>query len=327
MFEKIFIRPSGRFFLLLGLFLFFLAIASALQVLVIIPFAGLSSADELAKIEDLLSDFSNPSLVQGMKLAQALSAIVAFIVPALVFAYLTHPFSSPQAAEIFAYEGRKWRETFSYLKISRYFNLIFFPVILLLVFAAMPLINWTGELNSHFSLPDFLSGIETSMKASEERLKELTEAFLRMNGIGDLLLNLLVIALLAAVGEELLFRGAMQNVLAEWTKNIHISVLLTAILFSALHFQFYGFLPRMLLGILLGYLYVWSGSLWLPVLFHFFNNGFAVLFTFLIQQGVISENAETIGAGEGEMILVGTSAALSATLMYFLWKQRIRTAQ
>ena len=112
-----------------------------------------------------------------------------------------------------------------------------------------------------------------------------------MDGIGDLVVNLIIVALLAAVGEELLFRGSMQNIFLEWTKNKHAAVWITAVLFSALHAQFYGFLPRMLLGVVLGYLYIWSGSLWLSMLFHFLNNGLAVLFSYLIAKGTISETS------------------------------------
>lgn len=354
MFEKIFITPSGKFFLLLGLFLLFLGIASVVQVLVMLPFAGISSFNDIAKIENLLSDMSNPGIVQGMKIAQALSAVLAFIVPSFLFAYLVPPKSLPDCVtsedkQVSSPKGRtcstnplpflppspyplsfgegqvvRWRGAFSYLKINKGFIILLLPVIIILVFAAMPVINFTGELNSHLSLPDFLSGLENSMRESEDRMKVITDAFLQMNGIGDLLINILVIALLAAVGEELLFRGCFQNILVQWTKNIHIAIWLTAILFSALHFQFYGFLPRMLLGVLLGYLYVWSGSLWLPILFHFLNNGLAVLFAYLIGKGLLTENAETVGVGESELMFVFISAALSAWLMYFVWRRKIQ---
>jgi hypothetical protein len=134
--------------------------------------------------------------------------------------------------------------------------------------------------------------------------------------------NLIIVALLAAVGEELLFRGAMQNIIIEWTKNKHTAVWITAILFSAMHAQFYGFLPRMLLGVVLGYLYIWSGSLWLSMLFHFLNNGLAVLFSYLIGKGTISETAETVGAGDTPVYFVLLSLVVSAGLMFVIYKNR-----
>jgi len=298
-------HPSGKFFLLLGLFLLCLGIASVLQVLILLPYSGLQLKD-LADGQklSLLQDFSNPNIIKGMKIGQAVSVLFIFIIPSFLFAY---------------YSSEK---KISYLKMNTGFKMISGIIIVILVFAVMPLINWTGELNSHLSLPSFMSGIENWMKASEESLKTLTEAFLQMNSIGDLIVNIIVVALLAAVGEELLFRGCMQNIFLEWTKNKHAAVWITAILFSALHAQFYGFLPRMLLGVVLGYLYIWSGSLWLPMLFHFLNNGMAVLFAYLIGKGIITEQAETIGAGETPMYYILVSAVISIGLMGLIYKNR-----
>lgn len=302
-------HPSGKFFLLLGLFLLCLGIASVAQVLILLPYSGLQLKD-LANEQSLalLQDFSNPNIVNGMKIAQMVSVLFAFIIPSFLFAY---------------YSSEK---KISYLKMNTGIKVMSGILVVILVFAGMPLINWTGELNSRLSLPDFMSGLENWMKSSEESLKKLTEAFLQMNGIGDLIINIIVVALLAAVGEELLFRGCMQNVFIEWTKNKHAAVWITAILFSALHAQFYGFLPRMILGVVLGYLYIWSGSLWLPVLFHFLNNGLAVLFAFLIGKGALSESAETVGAGETPIYFVMVSAAVSVGLMYFIYKNRKQQA-
>lgn len=293
-------KPASKFLLLLGLFLFSLGLASIVQVLVLFPFAEMKSINDVAA----LTDFTNPSIIKGMKIAQAVSAIITFIIPALLFAWLSS------------------EEKIGYLKINKGFHISFGLVVILLVLSAMPVINWMGELNSHLALPSFLSGIENWMKASEESLKKLTDAFLQMDGITDLIVNLLVVAFLAAVGEELFFRGAMQNIILEWTKNSHVAVWVTAILFSALHMQFYGFLPRMMLGVVLGYLYIWSGSLWLSILFHFLNNGLAVLFSYLIGKGIISETAENVGAGDTPVMFVIASAVVSLGLMYFIYRNR-----
>jgi len=258
-------HPARKFMLLLGLFLFCLGIATVAQILILFLFAEMESMQDIAS----LSDYNNPKIITGMKIAQGASAIIMFIIPALLFAWISS------------------EKKFKYLKIQNWFSSQSGLAVVLLVFCAMPLINWMGEVNSHLTLPDFLSGLENWMKSSEESLKKLTEAFLKMDNVFDLIVNIIIIALLAAVGEELLFRGAMQNVILEWTKNTHVAVWITAILFSALHMQFFGFLPRMLLGVVLGYLYVWSNSLWLPILFHFLNNGLAVLFSYLVSQKTI----------------------------------------
>lgn len=292
--------PAGKFFFLLALFIASLIVASVVQLLVLLPYADLKSINDIAKLEDL----SSPNIIKGMKIAQAASVLIMFILPSFLFALLSS------------------EKKISYLNINKGFTILSGICALLLVFTAMPLINWMGELNSHLALPGFMSGIENWMKASEESAKKLTEVFLQMSGFGDLTVNLIVVALLAALGEELFFRGCMQNIFVEWTKNKHAAVWISAILFSALHAQFYGFLPRMLLGVALGYLYVWSGSLWLSILFHFLNNGTAVLFSFLVSKEVISENAETVGAGESPLYLVLISTVASLGLMYVVYKQQ-----
>jgi len=293
-------HPSGKFFLLMGLFLLCLGVASVVQVLILASFADLKSINDIAKLED----FSNPNIIKGMKIAQAVSAVLMFIIPTFLFAY-------------FASEKK-----ISYLKMNKGFSFFLGFAVVILVFTLMPLINWSGEINGKLSLPEFMSGLENWMKSSEENLKKLTEAFLQMDGIGDVVVNVVIVALLASVGEELLFRGAMQNVFVEWTKNIHIAVWVTAILFSAFHMQFYGFIPRMLLGVVLGYLYIWSGSLWLPILFHFLNNGLAVVFSYLVGKGIISEEAETIGSGESPVYYVLISSVLSAGVFFFISKRK-----
>jgi len=293
-------QPARKFLLLIGLFLFCLGIASVVQVLILLPFAKMKSIQDMAA----LTDFTNPDIITGMKIAQAVSVVLTFITPAVLFAWLSSE-----------------RKT-GYLKINQGFPVVFGLTVIALVFSAMPAVNWLGELNNHLSFPDFLYGVENWMKASEENLKNLTDAFLQMGGITDLTVNLLIIALLAAVGEELFFRGAMQNVFLEWARNPHVAVWFTAILFSTLHMQFYGFLPRMMLGVVLGYLYIWSGSLWLSILFHFLNNGLAVLFSYLIGKGSLSETAETIGAGDTPVTVVIASTIVSVGLMYFIYKNR-----
>jgi membrane protease YdiL (CAAX protease family) len=126
-------------------------------------------------------------------------------------------------------------------------------------------------------LPDFLAPVETWMKEKEESATRLTELFLSENNLLSLLANLLVIAATAAIGEEMFFRGALQRIIGKWSKNPHLIIWSVAILFSAFHLQFYGFLPRMLLGAFFGYLVYWSKNIWLPIFAHFMNNALAVI--------------------------------------------------
>ncbi len=133
------------------------------------------------------------------------------------------------------------------------------------------------ELNQSVSLPSFLKDVELWMRDMEGNAEKLTLAFLKMDSPLDLMLNILIVALLPAIGEELLFRGCLQQLLIEWTKKPHLAIFIAAALFSAIHFQFLGFIPRMLIGAFLGYLFYWSGNLWYAIIGHFVNNALQVV--------------------------------------------------
>ncbi len=171
-----------------------------------------------------------------------------------------------------------------------------------IVLVSLPAINLLAQVNSHFSLPDFLSGIENWMKQAEEQAKIITDKLLASNSVADLWVNLLIIAVLPAIGEELLFRGVLQKIFVQWTKNLHWGIAITAFLFASFHMQFYGLLPRMAMGILFGYLLVWSHSIWLPIVVHFINNGLAVVTRYYIDRGYISEEVENIGSQPNEWV-------------------------
>ena len=190
---------------------------------------------------------------------------------------------------------------------------------------ALPLINWLAELNKQMSLPEAFREIEIWMQESEARLEVLTEAYTKGTSIGVLLLNLFVVAFMAALSEELFFRGILQKVAIECTRNKHVGVWLAAIIFSAFHLQFYGFIPRMLMGAFLGYLFVWSGSLWPSILAHFVNNGMAVLLIWLSNRGAIGSDADKVGIQPGDWIYAAGSAALvvlSLSAVYFIERKR-----
>ena len=145
------------------------------------------------------------------------------------------------------------------------------------MFLINPAISLTGLLNQQMELPSFMEGIEHWMRTREDEAERLTLLLLSEKGIGALLANLLVVALTAGITEEFLFRGAFQRILERWTSNPHWVIWIAACLFSAFHMQFYGFLPRMLLGVYFGYLLYWSRNIWIPVFAHFTNNAFAVI--------------------------------------------------
>ena len=170
------------------------------------------------------------------------------------------------------------------------------------------------------SLPESLSGLENWMKTMEDAAKILTEKFLKVDSFGGLLFNVFMIAILPALGEELMFRGVIQRIFSSWTKNYHWGIWITAFLFSAMHMQFYGFLPRMALGAMFGYLLVWTGTMWVPILAHFVNNLMGVLGYFLIDKGTISNDIEEWGTGTEQVPLVLFSFLAVGVLLYLIYK-------
>ncbi len=154
-----------------------------------------------------------------------------------------------------------------------------------------------GEWNQQIKLPSSMSGIETALQLMEENMRVITEFLVEFDSFGGFFLGIIVIAVIPAIGEELVFRGLIQNHLVRITKNIHVAIWVAAFIFGAIHMQFYGLFPRMMLGVLFGYLYYFSGRLSYAMLAHFFNNGIAVVAVYLHQLGKIEydiDSSETI---------------------------------
>jgi membrane protease YdiL (CAAX protease family) len=154
--------------------------------------------------------------------------------------------------------------------------------VIILVFVALPFINFLAEFNQEIQLPEKLKSLEDWLMSREGSAREMTGRFLEAQNLTALAVNILMVGVLPAVGEELVFRGLLQRIFAEWTRNAHLGILIAAFLFSAMHVQFYGLIPRMFLGVLFGYLFLWSGSIWLPILGHFVNNTSAVVYYYFV---------------------------------------------
>jgi CAAX protease family protein len=153
----------------------------------------------------------------------------------------------------------------------------------LAVFLSMiPLMSALIEFNSNLVLPE---GVANNFKAMEHKSDNLYQVFLKLNQGPYFVSNILMMAVLPALGEELIFRGIFMRIFVSWTKNIHIGIILSAVLFAVLHFQPYKILPMFLIAVLLGYLYYLTGSLWVPILVHFINNAIVVLADLLIKKG------------------------------------------
>lgn len=287
--------------------LIFLILVSMLLTMVVglvlaIPFYGF----EIIYNFEEFSDITNPDSINFLKYFQIINQIGIFILPVFLFAYL---------------ETRKIG-TNLLLNTKVDFKILVLSVIL--IFVAIPFINTLVIWNEQMTLPDFMRRIEAWMRKSEDQTQELTRIFLETNSIGGLLINLIMIALLAAIGEELLFRGALLQMIFKGTNNVHIAVWVSAFVFSAFHLQFYGFVPRMLLGLLFGYIFVWSGSLWIPIVLHFIFNGISVVAAYLYQQGTIDVDVESLGTTQSSLIIIFSLAA-SLFLIVLIYRYRNKT--
>jgi membrane protease YdiL (CAAX protease family) len=208
--------------------------------------------------------FEQPMSVSSLKWVQLFQSAAMFLLPPLCMAYL------------WTQEPMKW------LKMDKCQRPGVSLMAILIMLLALPAINLIGHINQQMVLPSFLEPLEQWLKMHEETAGQLTEQFLHVDTYGGLVINILLMAVLPAVAEELSFRGVLMNLFpAKGDRVPHVAIWCTAILFSAVHMQFYGFLPRMLMGALFGYALVWTGNLWVPILMHLTNNAMAVLLYFV----------------------------------------------
>jgi len=246
----------------------------------------------------LFKIFSIEDTILMTKIIQFAQSAGLFIIPPLLTAYLLS--QTPE----------------KFLLLQKMPTLQTIVLAVLFMILAVPFINYIAGWNAEIKLPDSLSALEQWMKKTEEAAAALTERMMQASTFGGLLSNIFLMAIVAAVGEELFFRGLLQTRLSHWIKNVHAAVWITAFFFSAFHLQFYGFFPRLLLGAYLGYLLVWSGSLWLPVLAHFVNNALAVLMYFLFQNNYISLNPDEIGVNVSLWALIVNALALGGIILF-----------
>ena len=232
----------------------------------------------------------NPlSDINTLKWIQLLQTISLFLLPSLILAYLCA------------------KAPWNWLQLD---NKVDWKVLLWaigIMLVALPAINLMSHWNQQMVLPTWLSGVEEWMKNKEAEAEWLTKQFMSVTTISGLLVNLLLMAVLPALSEEITFRGVLQRLLSPKnsslnsqlsTLNSHLSIWLTSIIFSAIHMQFYGFVPRMLMGALFGYMLVWTGSLWVPMLMHFVNNAMAVLLYFIANKANWDmDKIDAIGTG------------------------------
>lgn len=228
----------------------------------------------------LLSDVDKTA-ISSLKWLQFLQTIGVFLLPALLGVWWWSDDHRP----------------FRWLKMDRKSGWDIMVLAIVIMLCALPGINLLAALNNALVLPDSMRFIEEYLRQMEEEAALLTECFLQADDVWGLFINIGLMALLPALAEEISFRGVLQQLLGGRT---HVAIWLTAFLFSAIHMQFYGFVPRMLMGALFGYMFVWTGSLWVPIVMHFVNNGIAVLCYYILSRDGVEMDmnyADTLGAG------------------------------
>ena len=244
-----------------------------------------------------LSNFGADNL-SFQRFSQFISTIFTFIIPALFCAFLFN--AQPK----------------SFLKIDSFSKPYIYIFTFVLIIASQPLMAAISEWNTSI-IPESMTWIAEMEKAANA----LIGKFMADKTILGIALNLFIIAIMAGLAEELFFRGALQTLLSRITKNKHLGIWITAIIFSTIHFQFNGFFPRMLLGAAFGYLLVWSGSLWIPIFAHTIHNALNVIVMQYYYGTPKFDELENIDMSE-YWWLVLLSVVASFALMFMLWKNR-----
>ena len=233
---------------------------------------------------------NHPTLTQ-LKTLQVLQTFAFFILPVMISVWL---WSDKPLHWLHLDKGMEWQTAL---------------LVVVMMLAFSPGINLISEWNQGLNLPEWMNNLETWLQSRENEALLLTQSFAQADTIPQLLLNLLIMAVLPAFAEEMCFRGTCQGLFVGGTAgpynkahlraHTHEAIWVTAIVFSAIHVQFYGFVPRMLLGALLGYLLCYSGSLYVPILAHFTNNVVALVCFYIEGKGLVEEGVlDSFGSGD-----------------------------
>ncbi len=253
-----------------------------------------------------LNPEDNASEILVLKLVQFISAFFTFFLPPLLI------------GKFF------FKNVSEYLMLKRSPDISYYFLIVLFMLAIMPSMNLIIRWNENLVFPNFLSEMEAGLRSSEESSKRIMQTILAGDTYSVLLVNLIVVAILPAFGEEFLFRGVIQKFFWNLTKNPHLGIIISATIFSAIHFQFFGFVPRFLLGAFFGYLVYYSNSLWPAIWAHFFNNALAVSAFFMINRGQLDEDIESLGSKGDDFVFVIFGLIAAVFIGYQLFRKKSR---
>jgi membrane protease YdiL (CAAX protease family) len=249
---------------------------------------------------------SNPQDLNSLRFMQISSQLFTFVFPPIAYAFLV----KEKPVNALGLKNVK---------------ILWFLIGTAMIFAIMPLNSILAEWNAGLKLPESLSALEQMMKQMQESASAMIEKFVSVDTIGGLMLNLFMIAGLAALGEELLFRSIIQTSLIKICKNAHVGILIASAIFSFIHLEFYGFVPRLILGMLLGYMFYFSGSIWVPMLMHFLNNGTVVLIYFLNNKDITNIDVDTFGQTSIPILIVSIVVMIALFLFSIKYSDKERT--
>ncbi len=288
--------------LLFGLAGFF--VAQFLAYIIVLPLFDFK-AYELAKVMSS-SEFGSENR-NAFLLMQAVSSTTLFLITPLAYIYL--------------YERKKLKN-YGFKKTSNN-DIRILGLTLILVVCYMPLSRYLVYLNETITFPEPLKDLEILLRSTEDQLRKLTEFLIDFESTGQFLIGIVIIALIPGIGEELFFRGLIQNKLLKSIKNVHISIWLCAFLFSAFHLQFYGLIPRMFLGALFGYLYYWTKNIAVPIFAHFVNNAFTLLMVYIYSLGITDVDLES---KPDFMIEFAIISILIVVILLYIIRKEVKTS-
>ena len=238
--------------------------------------------------------------ITNLQIGQVISQVFGFMLPPILYVMLVKE-------KPFNYLGFKKLQPWSLLGIVA-------------IFTVIPFLAMVTEWNDNVSLPESMATLEQTLRNIQKLANDTTEKFMTE---GSLFSGLLIVAALAAISEELLFRSVIQKAFIKICKNAHIGIILTAIVFSAFHGDFFGFVPRFILGLMLGYMFYLSGSIFPSMLMHFVNNGTIVMLYYLNKKEVINVDIETFGLTDN-VLVIALSLILTVAIFVVCYRLRLK---
>ncbi|WP_247235543.1 CPBP family intramembrane glutamic endopeptidase [Telluribacter sp. SYSU D00476] len=280
-----------------GCVLIGISVGSALNWLLIFGPGDTNGTDPIPTVIQQVTQFPNGWYL--LILSQDIGHLFSYLIPALFFWYY---FENSQWNDF----NRKPLRAVSALWIG-----------LLGVIAIFPFNELIIDWNQRLELPELLGPVEDWMRYKEQQNELLTNQLIRFDSADQFIIALAVIGFIASLGEEVFFRGIVQRKLVEWMRNAHAGIWLAAVLFSAMHFQFFGFFPRLVLGVVFGYLYLWSGNIWVPTMAHFLNNGLIVAIIYLQQQPMYAGIELTVDIKSWLWVFISGFGSISLLLIFY----------